>query len=1416
MSVSNSYYQTLLRNSGLVQESDEYVAWLLAQGGTIPTMVSYELGLKGPSIFVHSNCSSSLVAISLAYQTLQLGEAKYAIVGASTVFSSSSVGYVYRPGLNFSSDGHCKTFDSSADGMVAGEGVGVIVLKRAQDAIEDGDHIYSLLRGVGVNNDGSDKAGFYSPGVSGQSEVIQKVLSSTGVDPSSISYIEAHGTGTKLGDPIEVLALTEVYQKYTAKRQFCGIGSVKPNIGHLDTASGLAGFIKVALSLKHKEIPPSINYANPNPEIDFENSPFYVVDQLQKWSTGAAPLRAALSSFGIGGTNAHAILEEYSVSHTAESRQVVSKPNDALKFLIPLSARNKDRLNAYVKQLSAFLNEIPSHETQDSTSYLESLSFTLQVGREAMRSRAVFVVTSVGELIEKLQRFVTSGEQSNLRESLDYYQGESRKAREGIMLFEKDEDWRDLIVNWLAKGKFELLAKFWVDGGFIDWNKLYQGREASNRPHRISLPTYPFAKERYWVPTEEGRQLTGAQEKGRLKNTENTSFLHPLLHKNTSSFSTQKFSSTFTGEEFFLRDHQIQGEKVLPGVAYLEMAHEAIKRAVSGFSTENQEIHFSNVVWAKPIIVGSDPQEVHIELFPEESGEIAFKVYTDNDPDQEKPTVHGQGLARLLSSGEVDAEDRAIIDIDNLRKSLIKKSIDAKECYEIFQLMGFDYGLAHQGLEKIYIGENVEGGAEVLAKLILPPSVRESKNQFTLHPSLLDSALQASIGMVAELDPHKSRLFLPFGLESVEAITSCTTSMWAWVRLIQPPRRHSKSNKGHSIQKLDIDLCDEAGNVCVKLRGFSSRSLEGEISARQPSVTDSATGLLMVKPVWKEKSVYDYSDPHQKLAGYTDHRVFLCGFPEIDASRINPKFTGELPCPSITNLDNNDVAIQQMAAMELPLAPCFEMYSLKLFEAIKKILEGRPKGNLLLQVLVPAQGPQQVYSALSGLIKTARLENPKLLGQVIAVENDISPENILAKLQENSQFPEDHQIRYELQSDKVNDQAAERRLVLFFEEEERTNSDQDMPWKNRGVYLITGGAGGLGLIFAREAVEKVPDVTLILTGRSALNKEIEAELVALRNSGATIEYQSIDVSDEQSVEALVDSIFHRFGSLNGVLHCAGVIKDNFILKKSRTEFEEVLKPKVKGVMNLDRATKSFADLDFFVLFSSGVGAMGNAGQADYATANAFMDVFSKVRDTLVRSKERSGQTLSINWPLWKGGGMGVDEETGRMMEESIGMVPMDTSLGIAAFYQALKLGEPQVLVMSGLLNRMKKTFLSTPTKVSKRSSGSAAASPILVKVHSSGDLNYLLDRIQKSLMEMISELLKVSIEDLDSSAELSEYGFDSITVTNFSGQLNQKYKLKLPPTIFFEYPTIEELANYLADEHREVFKKYLIVRDPSQ
>jgi acyl transferase domain-containing protein len=276
----------------------------------LTTRVSYQLNLKGPSIDVQTACSTSLVAVSMACQSLLNYQCDLALTGGITVSSIPKTGYFYQEGGILSPDGHCRAFDAQAQGTVPGNGAGIVVLKRLEDAIADGDCIHAVIRGAAINNDGALKVGYTAPSVDGQAEVIAEALALAGVEPETISYIEAHGTGTALGDPIEIAALTQVFRASTEKAKFCALGSVKTNIGHLDAAAGIAGLIKTVLALKHQLIPPSLHFQQPNPKIDFNHSPFYVNHQLQEWKSNGHPRRAGVSSFGIGGTNAHVVLEE--------------------------------------------------------------------------------------------------------------------------------------------------------------------------------------------------------------------------------------------------------------------------------------------------------------------------------------------------------------------------------------------------------------------------------------------------------------------------------------------------------------------------------------------------------------------------------------------------------------------------------------------------------------------------------------------------------------------------------------------------------------------------------------------------------------------------------------------------------------------------------------------------------------------------------------------------------------------------------------------------------------------------------------------------------------------------------------------------------------------------------------------------
>jgi 3-oxoacyl-(acyl-carrier-protein) synthase/acyl carrier protein len=464
MTANNAGYHASLNGSPGASGTGPLADYLMAQGGTIATSVSYYLGFTGPSLFVHTNCSSSLTALHTASQHLRLKESKYALVGAASIYSRDRIGYIHQPGSLLSREGHCRAFDAAADGMTSGEGAAAVLIKRTRDAIEDGDHIYAIIRAIGLNNDGTDKAGFNAPSVGGQSALIGKVLAASGVSARSIDYVETSATGSRLGDPIEVMALESAYRAHTDEKQFCAIGSVKPNIGHLDSAAGLAGLIKVALCLYHGEVPPSINFSVPNPEIDFGNSPFFVATTRLRLPVRKEPNRAALSSFGIGGTNVHAILERH-----VPAREPASVPNGGRGDLqlVPVSAKTREGLQRYVTSLLDFLERYPDCS-------LPALAYTFQTGRMAFAHRMAFVAGSTRELFDALQSFLRAPERQAVRPE----QVDASTLRECVR------------TRQLLK-----LACAWVGGADVPWHELHRG----SPPLRGSFPTYPFARQRYWL-----------------------------------------------------------------------------------------------------------------------------------------------------------------------------------------------------------------------------------------------------------------------------------------------------------------------------------------------------------------------------------------------------------------------------------------------------------------------------------------------------------------------------------------------------------------------------------------------------------------------------------------------------------------------------------------------------------------------------------------------------------------------------------------------------------------------------------------------------------------------------------------------------------------------------------------------------
>lgn len=373
-------------------------AVVLNEKDFISTRVSYAMDLRGPALTVQTACSTSLVAVCYAAQSLLNYDCDMAIAGGSAAVIPQTHSSIHEEGGMISSDGHCRPFDAGATGTLFSDGAGAVVLRRLSDALEDGDHIRAVIRGFAVNNDGAAKAGYTAPSVGGQAEVIQLAQEIAGVSPETISYVEAHGTATPLGDPIEIAALTQAFRQGTDQNGFCGIGSVKSNVGHLDVAAGIAGLIKTTLALEHRQIPPTINFETPNPHVDWESTPFHVVDRLTEWPEGPTPRRAGLSSFGIGGTNAHVVLEEAPASQPAQGDPRKSQ-------VVVLSAKSESALDTATANLAGHLRE-----TGDD---LADIASTLQLGRRLFQHRRAVVATSRSEAATLLEspgdRRVVSG-----------------------------------------------------------------------------------------------------------------------------------------------------------------------------------------------------------------------------------------------------------------------------------------------------------------------------------------------------------------------------------------------------------------------------------------------------------------------------------------------------------------------------------------------------------------------------------------------------------------------------------------------------------------------------------------------------------------------------------------------------------------------------------------------------------------------------------------------------------------------------------------------------------------------------------------------------------------------------------------------------------------------------------------------
>ncbi|WP_176560069.1 SDR family NAD(P)-dependent oxidoreductase [Brevibacillus dissolubilis] len=1341
----------------------------------LSSRISYYLNLRGPCLSIDTSCSSSLVAIASACDSLLLKNADAALAGGVWVIPGPGLHVAMSQLRALSPDGHCYAFDSRANGFVPAEGVGVIMLKRLEDAQRDNDHIYAVIKGWGVNQDGKSN-GITAPNADAQAELQRDIYEKFNINPEHIQLVETHGTGTALGDPVEIDGLTSAFDGYTTKRNYCALTSVKSNIGHTAFAAGVAGVIKAAQSIKHKVLPPTIHYHEMNPHIDLSHTPFYINDQCRPWETERESLRhAAVSSFGYSGTNAHVVLSE-----APETEAVHSDHPDRPVSLIVLSARDAQQLEVQAQNLLSYLEQTPD-------AALGPISYTLLVGRKHFRYRLALVVSNPSELSRELRKWLEKDHSSRV-ETGHVNPIPLSSGNADLELFQKSAGvCRSVAGEADYKRALTTVAGLYIKGYKLPVEQLFD--KAKYR--RIPLPTYPFAEQSFWresaVQTSKQDRATGESR------------LHPVIHRSTSSGNETSFNSMFGSNDFFMRDHKVGETMVVPGVVYIEMAREAIMRAASssnrhGLQPTQTQVRLQNVVWLQPgMLNGNDKGRYELSLdvrvLPKSGEQFEYQIVSTDELGQE--VVYNQGAGCLESQSS-----SAQVDLAGLTRTYADRVLTSREFYSIYQEIGLNYGPTHRAVVEVRAGIGEDSLPGVLAKLELSAGSDAHVSGFVLHPSIMDGALQSTMALGfanGGTGGTDGKARLPFSFESLEIYQPTPNQAYAWIR-------HAKGgNKNASLQKLDISICDAQGSVCVEIKGFSSR--EFEVTARQ------GERVTFIAPVWTpaDDLVNNHLPNNSAPPAGQDsgHKVVVIGAVHqgvMESIRVALPESVEL---ERIRIDGNTLSERYEVAVQ------------NVISLIKELAETGASRKKLLQVVVIDNEAKdyQTLSGISGLLKTASMEYPSIRTQCIGWFDTVEPHTL-------------RDLICSVAAQPVRDIRYSNGTVSIKTYEKLTDDRQSkstIALREGGTYLITGGLGGLGRIFAEHIASSLTQAAVILTGRTTPDYRTEEALSSLRKNGVKVEYQPCDIANANSVAKLLAYIEQTYGDLTGIIHAAGTLNDGYIRTKSHSAIRDVLSPKVAGIVNLDEASRHHR-LEFFASFSSNVSELGNPGQSDYAAANGFMDAYSAYRDELVLIGQRHGKTLSVNWPLWAEGGMRVDQETEELIRAQ-GLIPLGTREGIEAFGQALKSGFQQVCVFAGDTSRVMKAFdlysglaVSTGTVTGTGTGGSETKTESKIKavaapapVHGERDRSHLandqhlLHRIQAVLTKLVTEQLKVQPEDIDLNSELSDFGYDSISLTKFANTITNTYGIELTPTIFFEYPTLGSFADYLREEHGMAF-----------
>jgi acyl transferase domain-containing protein/acyl carrier protein len=1372
----------------------------------VTTLTSYKLNLNGPSYAVQTTCSSSLIAVHLACQSLLSGECNIALAGGVSI--STADGYLYQEGGIESPDGHCRAFDAKAAGTVRGRGLGLVVLKRLEEAIADGDCIHAVIKGSAINNDGSDKVSFTAPSVNGQAKVIRAAQVMAEVEPDTISYIEAHGTGTKLGDPIEIAALTQAFRAKTQKKGFCRIGSVKTNIGHLDSTAGVAGLIKTVLALKHKQIPPSLNFEEPSPQIDFANSPFYVNNKLSEWKTNATPRRAGVSSFGFGGTNAHVILEEAPVVETRDLASLQSRPWQ----LLLLSTKTSTALSTATENLANYLQQHPDLNLAD-------VAHTLQVGRWNLNHRRMVVCQNQEDAINALrdpQRAFTHYQEPCNRPIVFMFSGQgSQYVNMGWKLYESETLFREQ-VDYCC----ELL-----------------------KPHlQLDLRTVLY-------PSEEKAQEA-------TQKLQQTAITQPALF--VIEYALAKLWMTWGIHPEMMIGHSI-GEYVaatLAGVFSLEDAL-AIVATRGKLMQQCSSGAMLSIGLTQKEVQQLLEQEISLAASNAPSSCVVSGFTEAIDQLQQELQQIGVNCRRLHTSHAFHSQMMEPI-IETFVQFLQKLKLNPPKIPFISNVSGTWITIA-QATDPNYWAKHLRQPVrfcEGITELTKTPETLflEVGPGRTLSTFVKQHQKEESLVLTSLRHPQEQESDVAFLLNSLGKLWLFGVKV-DWSGFYTNERRHRIPLPTYPFerQRYWIEV-----NRNATLAMISQTN-----SDRKPDIAD-----WFYVPRWKESTPLELLKKGELLEQKSCWLVFVdtYGVGGEIAEQLKQKGQDVVTVglgKQFTRLDDHtytinpqqkddyDALLQALQEQDWKPQEIAHFWSITPDDTLPhQELDGQIHlkrqffedcqnlGLYSLVFLAQALGQQNITEPIKLMVVTSNVHD--VTGSEILYPEKatiLSPCKVIPQeypniscccfdlvLADLRHKPSQKHIDYllaEFTAQPTDNVIAYRGNHRWVQTYEPIRLDENITAKTRlrkqGVYLITGGLGGVGLVLAEYLAQKV-QAKLVLLGRKGLPEKDQwqewlethdeedsisrkiRKVQEIEALGAEVLAIAVDVANEEQMQKAIAKTTERFGAINGVIYAAGNTEEAHcaIEETSHNKAQLQFDSKVFGIFVLEKVLQQ-QDLDFCQFTSSLASILGGLGFISYSAANIFMDAYVHKHN-----QTKSCSWSSVNWDDWE-----IGEKQDTDIKANLSKYPITSKAGVEVFERVLTLDEVSQVIVSTRdlqariqqwikLESLRNQDFSNNENLEEglafleEKSASARSHP---RPNLQNDYVAPRNELEATIAKVWQNIL--GIQEIGIYDNFFELGGDSLLQVQVNSKLREVLKQNLSLLDLFRYPTINSLANSL-------------------